>query len=238
MGTTADPVMLGYVPTSSESFLPVLGLLGNVTFTKTTGDPNPLFTIASGTIGANLVAAELDSVVVGAPLWKDASGAGSIQIGVNSLAGAGIDLPTGGSGNPDLQTLTIASIDQGFTTANLRLDNPNGGTTPDAQVELQGSIAIPDLGGLSVGVNQSNFRSHRLGRRKSDRGQSLDQRRLQRLWPDGHRHKSRARLYKHARYVLVLGQPGDLQQRWQLGQRYGIARYTEFAGLDRTVRCD
>src|SRR5207237_4582920 len=53
------------------------------------------------------------------------------------------------------KSITVASVT--FTLSDILLANPGGGSTSDAEIELQGNMSIPDLVGLKVGVDGSNF---------------------------------------------------------------------------------
>jgi hypothetical protein len=133
-------VSIGYTPaTATENFLPLIQakLLGNSgpqnAFTLQPHQTSPAFELADS---------ELDLVVVGGsptvpiPIWKSGPSFQSFDIG--KLQSTGIEL-TQSLSDP----ITVADVD--FKLSTLAFNNPDSGTTADAQVKMQGDASFDNV---------------------------------------------------------------------------------------------
>jgi hypothetical protein len=137
--SASGTVELGLVPTQEEAYNPLVDINGSVAFTVGTSDPT--FTVTSAhlvtTVQPPPDAQPLD-------LWDTT---GAFAFNVKSLTTTGVSL-TGAN--------TIQVNSTNFTLNNLLLANP-GGSTTDAQIQLQGNLTLQQLVGLNVAVNNGNY---------------------------------------------------------------------------------
>jgi hypothetical protein len=124
----SSPVEVGYLV--SGTFIPLLGLSGTTTIDPTTQTFSSTGTVTSVVNGSGLPLPLLSSISA-API-ADLTGSG-----ITGLAGA---------------SFTVAGV--GFTLDSLAI-NSSGGVSGTPQIQLQGSLALPD--GLTVAVNGTNF---------------------------------------------------------------------------------
>jgi hypothetical protein len=139
--TSQGTVLLGYAPTRSEPFNPLLSTDGLVTVPI-----NPTatsFTIgpAAGTASASL---GLDSLGADPTFWTTSSTT-TFDAGALTSTGQALD-PAG--------ALPITVADVPFDATNVALAIPSGASTSQAEVLLQGNLDFSSLGleGLDVGV--------------------------------------------------------------------------------------
>lgn len=135
---TVGTVELGYAPTTGEAFTPLLHVEGQLSFDVS--DVSPAFMIQNS---------KVTTIVSGAPsevLMKNATA----SFAVGGLTGAaGVTVTSG------VQPFYVSGVP--FIAGNIRFDNPNGGTTTDAQIKLQGSVQFEKLDNLKVSVANNNY---------------------------------------------------------------------------------
>jgi hypothetical protein len=136
--SASGTITVGLAPTEGEAFTSLVTINGTVGFTLGTSDPT--LTVTDATI---------DAVVQGTPvipLWQTT---GSTTFDVQQLTTTGVSLGTNG------QLFQVSYVN--FMPTSLRFFNPGGGSTTDAQVELQGNLAITELPGLSLPVAGNTY---------------------------------------------------------------------------------
>lgn len=139
-------VEIGYAPTGAEAFLPLvqadltgsLGNTGKLQLFDRTKPTEPQFALSGST---------LDIVVVG--------GSPSVPLPVVDTRGVGlvvsfdIDKLLSNNGQPldpsKSEPIEIPAVKLDFTSSLIQFANPDGGSTADAQVKLQGTVSLDKL---------------------------------------------------------------------------------------------
>lgn len=133
--SASGTIEIGLVPTGAEAFNPLLEVDGSLSFVDAPTDQ--MFTIQDAT---------LSSIAYGSTLPLLA--ATTRGFAVSDLVGGGTSLAGG-------QEFPVAGL--GFVPDLLKLANPGDASTSDAQVDMQGSLTIPQLADLDLSVAGSSF---------------------------------------------------------------------------------
>jgi hypothetical protein len=124
-------VDVGFKPTGSEAFRPLVTLTGDVAVD-----------LSNSTLGFKGTAAAIQNAG-SLPLWSSAT------VASYSIA----DLLGGGA---TIAGTSFAVDGFSYTASSLRFENPNGGSTSDARLATQGRLSTTALAGFSVDVGADN----------------------------------------------------------------------------------
>ena len=128
-------IQVGFVPAHQADFTPLVDIDGSVSFVTGTSDP---------ILNLN---GEVDALAKGL-MSPVALGSGMRSWDVHDLVSTGVAFPSGD---------VVGVAETNFTPDLIAFEDPGTNDTADSRVHLQGAIAIPGLGALSISVAGANF---------------------------------------------------------------------------------
>lgn len=154
--------LIGYTPTGTEDFLALLqaDLTGQGqaagSLVLDTGPTSPDFTLTDARLDVVVV---VGSPSVPLPIWK-APDATAVAFSIGQITGGSGQPLTQGQGQP----IEVPEVNLDFTLTTLQFANPDGGSTADAQVKMQGAVSLDklnikvlDLKNAQLEVDKTNY---------------------------------------------------------------------------------